>query len=122
GQRRHIAHIWQEYVWHPVAVLPSAPAVAEPRLLRQGEAEEVVGLFRGHYNIPLVHVEAGHLFLGALTGIRDPEEKRKIIENITEKIVIGNEDVSIHLTYLPSSFELMTKGQHNVRDSWMRPA
>jgi hypothetical protein len=36
-ERRHIAHIWQEYVWHPVAVLPSAPAVAEPRLLRQGE-------------------------------------------------------------------------------------
>ena len=48
-------------------------------LLRLGEAEEVVGLFRGHYNIPLVHVEAAGLFLGALTGIRDPEEKRKII-------------------------------------------
>jgi GMP synthase (glutamine-hydrolysing) len=48
-------------------------------LLRQGEAEEVVSLFRGHYNIPLVHVEAGDLFLGALTGVRDPEEKRKII-------------------------------------------
>ncbi|VTZ50121.1 GMP synthetase (glutamine aminotransferase) [Methylocella tundrae] len=48
-------------------------------LLRQGEAEEVVSLFRGHYNIPLVHVEAQDLFLGALTGIRDPEEKRKII-------------------------------------------
>jgi len=48
-------------------------------MLRQGEAEEVVSLFRGHYNIPLVHVEAKELFLGALTGIRDPEEKRKII-------------------------------------------
>ena len=48
-------------------------------LLRLGEAEEVVGLFRGHYNIPLVHVEAGELFLGALTGVTDPEEKRKII-------------------------------------------
>jgi GMP synthase (glutamine-hydrolysing) len=48
-------------------------------MLRQGEAEEVVGLFRGHYNIPLVHVEARDLFLGALTGVRDPEEKRKII-------------------------------------------
>ena len=48
-------------------------------LLRLGEAEEVVRLFRGHYNIPLVHVEAGELFLGALSGIRDPEEKRKII-------------------------------------------
>jgi GMP synthase (glutamine-hydrolysing) len=48
-------------------------------LLRLGEAEEVARLFRGHYNIPLVHVEAGELFLGALIGIRDPEEKRKII-------------------------------------------
>src|ERR1700730_15455486 len=48
-------------------------------LLRLGEAQEVVQLFRGHYNIPLVHVEAGEMFLGALRGIRDPEEKRKII-------------------------------------------
>src|ERR1700736_5653390 len=48
-------------------------------LLRLGEAQEVVRLFRGHYNIPLVHVEAAELFLGALTGIKDPEEKRKII-------------------------------------------
>jgi GMP synthase (glutamine-hydrolysing) len=48
-------------------------------LLRQGEAEDVVGLFRGHYNIPLHHVEAADLFLGALAGISDPEQKRKII-------------------------------------------
>ncbi|MGH6937310.1 MAG: glutamine-hydrolyzing GMP synthase, partial [Methylocella sp.] len=48
-------------------------------LLRLGEAQEVVRLFRGHYNIPLVHVEAGDLFLNALTGIVEPEEKRKII-------------------------------------------
>src|ERR1700732_246248 len=48
-------------------------------LLRLGEAQDVVRLFRGHYNIPLVHVEAGELFLDAWTGIVDPEEKRKII-------------------------------------------
>src|ERR1700736_5818024 len=48
-------------------------------LLRLGEAQEVVRLFRGHYNIPLNHVEAGELFLGTLRGISDPEEKRKII-------------------------------------------
>ncbi len=48
-------------------------------LLRQGEAEEVVRLFRGHYNIPLVHARAADLFLGALKGVEDPEEKRKII-------------------------------------------
>lgn len=48
-------------------------------LLRQGEAEEVVRLFRGHYNIPLVHARAAVSFLGALKGVADPEEKRKII-------------------------------------------
>jgi GMP synthase (glutamine-hydrolysing) len=47
--------------------------------LRRGEAEEVVELFRGHYNIPLVHRDAGHLFLGKLAGIIEPEEKRKTI-------------------------------------------
>ena len=48
-------------------------------LLRQGEAEEVVRLFRDHYNIPLHHVEAADLFLGALEGVDDPEVKRKTI-------------------------------------------
>ncbi|MFA9401198.1 MAG: glutamine-hydrolyzing GMP synthase, partial [Acidobacteriota bacterium] len=48
-------------------------------LLRQDEAKEVVELFRGHYNIPLVHVDAKERFLRALDGISDPEAKRKII-------------------------------------------
>jgi len=48
-------------------------------LMRLGEAEEVVGLFRDHYNIPLVHVQAQELFIGELTGVSDPETKRKII-------------------------------------------
>jgi GMP synthase (glutamine-hydrolysing) len=48
-------------------------------LLRLGEADEVVTLFRDHYNIPLVHRDAGDLFLARLGGIVDPERKRKII-------------------------------------------
>jgi site-specific DNA recombinase len=44
-------------------------------------------------------------------------EKRQIIENITEKIVIGKEDVAISLCYLPSSAEIMAERQRNVRDS-----
>ncbi len=48
-------------------------------LLRLGEAEKVVALFRGHYNIPLVHVEADDLFLKELEGVDDPEAKRKIV-------------------------------------------
>ena len=48
-------------------------------LMRQAEAKEVVGLFRDHYNIALVHVDAAEQFLGALAGVSDPETKRKII-------------------------------------------
>jgi site-specific DNA recombinase len=49
-------------------------------------------------------------------------EKRKIIENIVEKIVIGKEDVAISLCYLPSSAEIMTERQHDVTGSWRPPA
>jgi GMP synthase (glutamine-hydrolysing) len=48
-------------------------------LLRAGEAEEVLAVFRGNYNIPLIHKDATELFLGKLAGVSDPEEKRKII-------------------------------------------
>jgi GMP synthase (glutamine-hydrolysing) len=48
-------------------------------LLRAGEAEEVVRLFKSHYNIPLVHAQAQDVFLKALAGVEDPEQKRKII-------------------------------------------
>jgi GMP synthase (glutamine-hydrolysing) len=48
-------------------------------LLRLGEAEQVVSLFRDHYNIPLIHRDASELFLGALKGETDPEVKRKTI-------------------------------------------
>ena len=48
-------------------------------LLRQGEADEVVKLFRGHFNIPLVHVDAAQEFIVALAGVEDPEAKRKTI-------------------------------------------
>ncbi len=51
-------------------------------LLRLGEAEEVVSLFRGHYNIPLVHVDASEQFLSALAGISEPEAKRKTIGRV----------------------------------------
>jgi GMP synthase (glutamine-hydrolysing) len=48
-------------------------------LLRAAEAEQVVTLFRDHYNIPLVHVQAQDLFIGELEGVSDPEVKRKTI-------------------------------------------
>ncbi|MEM7650671.1 MAG: glutamine-hydrolyzing GMP synthase [Pseudomonadota bacterium] len=48
-------------------------------MMRAGESEQVVKLFREHYNIPLIHEEAEDLFLGELEGVTDPEHKRKII-------------------------------------------
>src|SRR3712207_1150451 len=48
-------------------------------VLRYREAREVVDLFRGHFNIPLVHADAAATFLGKLKGVTDPERKRKII-------------------------------------------
>ena len=48
-------------------------------LLRQGEANEVVKMFRDNYNIPLIHADEADLFLNELDGQSDPETKRKII-------------------------------------------
>lgn len=48
-------------------------------LMRQNEGDEVVTMYREHYNIPLVHVDAADMFIGALEGVSDPEKKRKII-------------------------------------------
>ncbi len=48
-------------------------------LLREGEANEVIGMFRDHYNMPFIHADERELFLGALDGQSDPETKRKII-------------------------------------------
>ena len=48
-------------------------------LLRQGEAEQVVEMFGGHYKVPLVHVQAQDRFLDLLAGVTEPEQKRKII-------------------------------------------
>jgi GMP synthase (glutamine-hydrolysing) len=51
-------------------------------LLREGEVDEVVKLFRGKYNMPLVARDASDLFLGKLAGVTDPEVKRKAIGSI----------------------------------------
>ncbi len=48
-------------------------------LMRQNEAADVVAMFRAHYNLALVHVDASDEFIGALEGEADPETKRKTI-------------------------------------------
>ncbi|MBK8910859.1 MAG: glutamine-hydrolyzing GMP synthase [Chlorobi bacterium] len=48
-------------------------------LMRLGESQQVVEMFREKYHIPLDFVDASELFLSRLVGVTDPERKRKII-------------------------------------------
>lgn len=48
-------------------------------LMRAGEAASVIQMFEEQYHIPLVLAQAEDLFLSQLEGVKDPEEKRKII-------------------------------------------
>ncbi|HFB68577.1 MAG TPA: glutamine-hydrolyzing GMP synthase [Calditrichae bacterium] len=50
-------------------------------LLRANEAQEVETVFREHFHINLISVNARQLFLSKLRGVTDPEQKRKIIGN-----------------------------------------
>jgi GMP synthase (glutamine-hydrolysing) len=51
-------------------------------LLRAREAESVIKMFRDHFHLRLVHVDAGPRFLKELHGVTDPEKKRKIIGRV----------------------------------------
>jgi GMP synthase (glutamine-hydrolysing) len=98
-------------------------------LLRLGEAEEVVTLFRHSYNIPLLHVAAEERFLGALEGITDPELKRKTIGRVfievfeAEAKKAGGAEFLAQGTLYPDVIESMSfaggpsatiKSHHNV--------
>ncbi|MDP2332203.1 MAG: glutamine-hydrolyzing GMP synthase, partial [Reyranella sp.] len=98
-------------------------------LLRLGEADQVVSLFRDHYNIPLVHADASDLFLKALAGVTDPEKKRKTIGSLfidvfdAEARKIGGAEFLAQGTLYPDVIESVSftggpsvtiKSHHNV--------
>ena len=98
-------------------------------LMRKGEAEQVVSLFRNSYNIPLVHVNAETLFLSGLAGVSDPEAKRKFIGKTfidvfeEEAKKIGGADFLAQGTLYPDVIESVSftggpsvtiKSHHNV--------
>src|SRR5690606_20597889 len=98
-------------------------------LMRLNEAEEVVSLFRGHYNIPLVHVDAADTFISALEGESDPEAKRKTIGRLfievfeAEAKKLGGADFLAQGTLYPDVIESVSftggpsvtiKSHHNV--------
>jgi len=51
-------------------------------LLRLGEAEQVMATFSEHLGIKVIHVDASEQFYQALKGVKDPEEKRKVIGKV----------------------------------------
>jgi GMP synthase (glutamine-hydrolysing) len=98
-------------------------------LLRLGEGAKVVALFRDHYNIPLVHVQAEKMFLDALEGVSDPEVKRKTIGRLfidvfeQEAKKIGGAEFLAQGTLYPDVIESVSftggpsvtiKSHHNV--------
>lgn len=98
-------------------------------LMRMNEAEQVVTLFRDHYNIPLVHVDAEEMFLSGLAGLTDPEAKRKFIGKTfidvfeAEATKIGGADFLAQGTLYPDVIESVSftggpsvtiKSHHNV--------
>jgi GMP synthase (glutamine-hydrolysing) len=98
-------------------------------LLRENEACEVVDLFRGAYNIPLVAVDAGARFLAALSAVTDPEDKRKTIGRLFVEVFeeeadkVGQVDFLAQGTLYPDVIESVSfsggpsatiKSHHNV--------
>ncbi len=98
-------------------------------LMREGETEEVVSLFKDHYNIPLIAVDARETFLSKLDDVDDPEKKRKIIGGLFidvfdhEAKQLGGADFLAQGTLYPDVIESVSftggpsvtiKSHHNV--------
>lgn len=97
-------------------------------LLREGEFESTSQLFEQRMKLNVRGVSASHRFLRALTGITDPEEKRRIIGHIFIEIFeeeaarIGQVDYLVQGTLYPDVIEsesvlgpsAVIKSHHNV--------
>ncbi|HEU4986453.1 MAG TPA: glutamine-hydrolyzing GMP synthase [Rhizobiaceae bacterium] len=98
-------------------------------LMRQNEARDVVEMFRQHYNLPLILVDASDRFLGALEGEADPEKKRKTIGRLFIEVFeeeakkLGGADFLAQGTLYPDVIESVSftggpsvtiKSHHNV--------
>ena len=98
-------------------------------LMRAGEADQVVSVFRDRFNIKLVHRDASELFLSGLAGMTDPEAKRKTIGALfidvfeQEAKAVGGADFLAQGTLYPDVIESVSfiggpsvtiKSHHNV--------
>lgn len=98
-------------------------------LMRKNEAADVVAMFRQHYNLPLILVDAADRFIGALEGESDPETKRKTIGRLFIEVFeeeakkLGGADFLAQGTLYPDVIESVSftggpsvtiKSHHNV--------
>jgi GMP synthase (glutamine-hydrolysing) len=98
-------------------------------VLREGEAAEVVRVFRDRFNIRLVHRDAAALFMAELADVTDPEAKRKIIGRLFIEVFdeeagkLGGADFLAQGTLYPDVIESVSplggpsvtiKSHHNV--------
>jgi GMP synthase (glutamine-hydrolysing) len=98
-------------------------------LMRTGETDQVVATFRDRFNIRLIDRDASELFLGQLSGITDPEVKRKTIGRLfievfeEEQNRLGGADFLAQGTLYPDVIESISatggpsvtiKSHHNV--------
>ncbi|PSH61231.1 glutamine-hydrolyzing GMP synthase [Phyllobacterium sophorae] len=98
-------------------------------LMRKNEAADVVAMFREHYNLPLILVDASERFISALEGESDPEKKRKTIGRLFIEVFeeeakkLGGADFLAQGTLYPDVIESVSftggpsvtiKSHHNV--------
>ncbi|WP_315918082.1 glutamine-hydrolyzing GMP synthase [Mesorhizobium sp. SP-1A] len=98
-------------------------------LMRKNEAADVVAMFREHYNLPLILVDASDRFISALEGEADPEKKRKTIGRLFIEVFedeakkLGGADFLVQGTLYPDVIESVSftggpsvtiKSHHNV--------
>lgn len=96
-------------------------------LLREGEAEEVLEVYRNRFGMNLVFVDAKERFLNRLKGVTDPETKRKIIGEEFIRVFeeeagkINSADFLVQGTIYPDVIEsggsanaAVIKSHHNV--------
>jgi GMP synthase (glutamine-hydrolysing) len=91
-------------------------------LLRAGEAEQVEETFRRHLKIDLIHVKAADRFLEKLSGVTDPETKRKIIGEtfirVFEEVArdeVGDARFLVQGTLYPDVIESGTKDAAKIK-------
>lgn len=98
-------------------------------LMRKDEAKQVVEMFREHYNLPLILVDASDRFISQLEGEVDPEKKRKTIGRLFIEVFeeeakkLGGADFLVQGTLYPDVIESVSftggpsvtiKSHHNV--------